>query len=234
MAAEIILPKVKVQSGFTFTMAASGDPSTFTFTMDAFPSYTRFDKTKKVMCAMQIIGTDNTAVSEEEAHEHTVTEDTPSFNKPDTPVSPSIDISDSKKVGTSTIPSGFEFDTEYQENQDKTTVTVNDDTIAVSVAGGVDSLEAWTSTDPDRATFGDCPWIALDIDTGLDDITKLKYNGSQLTSTDVANAAAWGLGAGHMILWIRADVVKATPKVITLSGDDIDPVTVTITVEDAA
>jgi hypothetical protein len=36
-------------------MASSGDPSTFTFTMDAFPDYTRFDKTKKVLAAIQII-----------------------------------------------------------------------------------------------------------------------------------------------------------------------------------
>lgn len=71
MAAEIIIPKVKVQSGFTFSMAASGDPSTFTFTMDAFPGYTMFDRTKKVMCVMQIIGTDNTAAKDEgEAHTH--------------------------------------------------------------------------------------------------------------------------------------------------------------------
>jgi hypothetical protein len=36
-------------------MASSGDPSTFTFTMDAFPDYTKFDKTKKVLFAIQII-----------------------------------------------------------------------------------------------------------------------------------------------------------------------------------
>lgn len=65
MAAEIILPKVKVQSNFTFTMAASGDPSTFDFTMDAFPGYTRFNKTKKVMCTMQILGTDDKAADED-------------------------------------------------------------------------------------------------------------------------------------------------------------------------
>ena len=65
MAAEIILPKVKVQSGFTFTMASSGDPSTFTFTMDAFPGYTMFDRTKKVMCVMQIIGSDATAADDD-------------------------------------------------------------------------------------------------------------------------------------------------------------------------
>ena len=55
LPAEIVFPRVKVQSNFTFTMASSGDPSTFTFTMDAFPAYTLFDKTHKVLCAMQII-----------------------------------------------------------------------------------------------------------------------------------------------------------------------------------
>lgn len=55
MPAEFIIPNCKVQSNFTFTMASSGDPSTFTFTMDAFPDYTRFDRTKKVLAAIQII-----------------------------------------------------------------------------------------------------------------------------------------------------------------------------------
>ena len=58
MPAEFIIPNCKIQSNFTFTMASSGDPSTFTFTMDAFPDYTRFDKTKKVLAAIQIISAD--------------------------------------------------------------------------------------------------------------------------------------------------------------------------------
>lgn len=53
--AEFIIPNCKVQSNFTFTMAPTGDPSTFTFTMDAFPDYTKFDKTKKVIAALQIV-----------------------------------------------------------------------------------------------------------------------------------------------------------------------------------
>ena len=36
-------------------MASTGDPSTFTFTMDAMPGYTRFDRSKKVLCAIQIV-----------------------------------------------------------------------------------------------------------------------------------------------------------------------------------
>ena len=53
--AEFIIPNCKIQSNFTFTMAATGDPSTFTFTMDAFPGYTRFDKTHKVFAMIQIM-----------------------------------------------------------------------------------------------------------------------------------------------------------------------------------
>ena len=53
--AELTLPNVKIQSNFTFTMASTGDPSTFTFTMDAMPGYTYFDKTKKVLCVIQVV-----------------------------------------------------------------------------------------------------------------------------------------------------------------------------------
>ena len=54
MPAEFIIPNGKIQSNFTFTMASSGDPSTFTFTVDAFPDSTRFSK-KKVLATIQII-----------------------------------------------------------------------------------------------------------------------------------------------------------------------------------
>ena len=66
MPAEFVIPNCKIQSNFTFTMASSGDPSTFTFTIDAFPDYTRFDPTKKVLAAIQIVtggeGSDNDLV----------------------------------------------------------------------------------------------------------------------------------------------------------------------------
>lgn len=55
LPAELTFPNVKIQSNFTFNMASTGDPSTFTFTMDAFPGYTYFNPNKKVLCAMQIL-----------------------------------------------------------------------------------------------------------------------------------------------------------------------------------
>lgn len=55
LPAEFIIPNGKIQSNFTFSMAATGDPSVFDFVMDAFPGYTRFNPDKKVLCAIQIM-----------------------------------------------------------------------------------------------------------------------------------------------------------------------------------
>ena len=63
LPAELIFPNVKIQSNFTFAMASTGDPSTFTFTMDAMPGYTRFDRKKKVLCVMQVVDEDAAATT---------------------------------------------------------------------------------------------------------------------------------------------------------------------------
>ena len=55
LPANLTFPNVRLQSNFTMTFAGTGDPSTFDFTMDAFPGYTYFDQKKKVLCAMQIV-----------------------------------------------------------------------------------------------------------------------------------------------------------------------------------
>lgn len=52
--AQFTIPKSKVQSNFTFTMAPTGDPSTFTFNLDAFPAPTRFDANKNVLFTLEI------------------------------------------------------------------------------------------------------------------------------------------------------------------------------------
>lgn len=52
---------------------------TFDFTMDAFPGYTYFDKTKKVLCALQIVDkTINVSASAEKTifpHNETIEEE---------------------------------------------------------------------------------------------------------------------------------------------------------------
>ena len=66
MPAEFVIPNCKIQSNFTFAMSNTGDPSTFSFTMDAFPDYTRFDHTHKVFAAIQVIED----VTKEDLHRH--------------------------------------------------------------------------------------------------------------------------------------------------------------------
>jgi hypothetical protein len=78
LPANLTFPNVKIQSNFTFTMASTGDPSTFTFTMDAYPGYTLFDKTKKVLCVMQIANegeseASTTGYTVMDTHDHTDT-----------------------------------------------------------------------------------------------------------------------------------------------------------------
>ncbi len=86
MPAEFVIPNCKVQSNFTFTMASSGDPSTFTFTMDAFPDYTRWDKTKKVYAAIQVLELGETAADFERlgTHHNGVNPDTETVFSADT------------------------------------------------------------------------------------------------------------------------------------------------------
>lgn len=61
--AEFIIPNAKVQSNFTFSLASSGDPSAFDFTLDAFPGRVK-GTTKDVLCAIQVIADLSGAVDE--------------------------------------------------------------------------------------------------------------------------------------------------------------------------
>ena len=61
----------------------------------------------------------------------------------------------------------------------------------------------------------------------------VKYNGSLLEQSDVDEADLWGFAKGHFVLWIKANIVKTTPKTFTLGGEG-EAKTFTIKVVDAA
>lgn len=67
MPAEMVIPNGKVQSNFNLTFSNSGDPAVFDFTVDCFPAYTKFNKTKKVLGLIQVI--DEESLSAEEIRE---------------------------------------------------------------------------------------------------------------------------------------------------------------------
>lgn len=64
MPAEMVIPNGKIQTNFNFTFSNSGDPAVFDFTVDCFPAYTKFNKTKKVLGLIQVI--DEESLSAEE------------------------------------------------------------------------------------------------------------------------------------------------------------------------
>ena len=60
MPAEMVIPNGKIQTNFNFTFSNSGDPAVFDFTVDCFPAYTKFNKTKKVLGLIQVINEEST------------------------------------------------------------------------------------------------------------------------------------------------------------------------------
>ena len=211
-AAELIFPRVKVQSGFTFTMAASGDPSTFNFTMDAFPGTTMCDLTRKTMCDIQIIGASD---SEEEGNVDcncNPDQDTPSFVE-------------TFNGGVKKVPADVAALTEdMQFNQDKAVVAKflkdQDEEITLTIVGGTDELK---DVEPETG-WGEAKWVALDYNTGEATIEGIKYINRGTTVTlgpdDVADATELGLGAGHLLVWVKADLAKTEPATFSLEKDD--------------
>ena len=223
MAAEITITKATVKSAFTFTMAASGEPSTFDFVMDALPGYTRFDHTKKQMCVIQIVGEDKAGKSEDTAHTHQTptTEFSPSYSDDPEPVDPTT-FDTSVAVVSDNAPT---LDADMKANQAKATVTKSTadktDTIVVSIAGGTDTL---VEVVPPNTDWPSSKWVALDYNTGESTIEGITYTNTAqgqtavLGAEDIADATALGLPAGHMVVWVRAEGVL--PAIFSLSKGD--------------
>ena len=201
MAATITFPKVKIQSGFTLTMAANGDPSTFDFVMDAFPAYTYFDQTKKVVCDITIVSgaQGDTDVKHSDPVEH---EEHVGFN--------------SARIDSSKLTNGSSSDQHIKENNECIkSISVNGDvaTLKVDMAG----LQSYDSSDPSQ---GKAKWVGLIIETGENTLENVTYNGTPLGAADIADATSVGAPAGAFVLWLKADVVQTTPKTITIGTVD--------------
>lgn len=90
-------------------------------------------------------------------------------------------------------------------------------------------LQAFTSTNEYQAqTFGECEWVALAIDTKTDNIEGLTWRTGTLDSTDVAEAASVGLGAGYVIFWwktdkVLEDVIQVGDTELTFRVVNIEP-----------
>lgn len=111
-------------------------------------------------------------------------------------------------------------------NNAKASVSIADGVITVEA--NVDELEESESSAPGQGTH---KWIGLGIGTGLSSVTLVTYNGSPLTQADATEAAGVGLDqAGEFVLYIRADELVETPKIITLNAGGYPELSISIVV----
>lgn len=80
--ATFIIPKGKIQGNFTFSMASTGDPSTFDFTIDCTVGSVRGGEAgKKVLYAIDIIDTISTAEAHTETAKKDISSETATYPK---------------------------------------------------------------------------------------------------------------------------------------------------------
>ena len=77
-------------------------------------------------------------------------------------------------------------------------------------------------------------WVALEIATGINPVTGLKYNNAAITTADAEEATANGCIPGALVLWLKCDEVVSTDKVFTLKADGNEDQTITIKVVEPA
>lgn len=111
-------------------------------------------------------------------------------------------------------------------NNAKASVAYEDGVITITA--DVDDLEESESFAPGQGTH---KWIGLGIGSGLDSVTEVTYNGSPLTEDDAAEAVSVGLDQnGEFVLYVRAEELAETAKVITLNADGYAKVAISIVV----
>ena len=111
-------------------------------------------------------------------------------------------------------------------NNAKASVAYEDGVITITA--DVDDLEESESSAPGQGTH---KWIGLGIGTGLDSVTEVTYNGSPLTADDAAEAVSVGLDQnGEFVLYVRAEELAETAKVITLNADSYAEIAISIVV----
>ena len=84
------------------------------------------------------------------------------------------------------------------KNQTVVTVSNGQDENQFKIYAPLDKMVKFNSTNPNQ---GEHYWIGIAVQTGEASITSLKWNGTQLTSLDVADANSVKLPSGSIILW---------------------------------
>lgn len=101
------------------------------------------------------------------------------------------------------------------KNQTAITVSNGQDENQFKIYAPLDKMVKFNSTNPNQ---GEHYWIGIAVQTGEASITGLKWNGTQLTSLDVADANSVKLPTGSIILWLPGETTGTASAVVS-KGD---------------
>ena len=101
------------------------------------------------------------------------------------------------------------------KNQTVVTVSNGQDENQFKIYAPLDKMVKFNSTNPNQ---GEHYWIGIAVQTGEASITSLKWNGTQLTSLDVADANSVKLPSGSIILWLPGETTGTASAVVS-KGD---------------
>lgn len=95
-------------------------------------------------------------------------------------------------------------DRQYNTNK-ISSVACEDGVITITLSAKVSELKDFDGGNG----WGVHKWLGIGVSAGINPITGLKYNGTQLTAEDVTEATQVGLSAGYFVRWVAADLVLA-------------------------
>ena len=135
---------------------------------------------------------------------------------------------DAWSISTKAVPGGSaQMPTpETISNSAHATVSYADGVITVALNCEVADLE-----DADHGeVWGTHKWLGFGVDTGLDSIVGVTYNGSELTQADATEASDLGLSAGDFVLYIKAEdpAYLTGEKSFVLDASAHDPIEIAI------
>lgn len=114
-------------------------------------------------------------------------------------------------------------------NSAHATVSINGTEITVALDCKVSDLE-----DADHGeTWGVHKWLGFGVDTGLESIVGVEFNGTAMTEADAKEASDLGLSAGEFVLYIKAEngayLTDGRPFTLKASGMEFTAFNVKIT-----
>ena len=131
---------------------------------------------------------------------------------------------------TKSVNDTFAGHADRQHNTDQIkSVAESDGVITITLKDGVKVADLYDFDG--KGKWGVHKWLGIGISVGVNPITGLCYNGSQLTADDIAEATECELSAGYFVRWVAADLVLAndnsepSKNYFTLSGSGYEKTT---------